>query len=36
MMRLGKLMFLALLGAVGYVAYRQRPDIERYLRIRAM
>lgn len=35
-MRMGKLMMLALLGLAAYVAYRQRPDLERYLKIRAM
>ncbi len=35
-MRMGKLMMLALLGLAAYVAYRQRSDLERYLKIRAM
>jgi hypothetical protein len=36
MRHLGKLLMLAMLGGAGYVLYRQRPDLERYLRIRAM
>lgn len=35
-MHMGRLTWLALLGLAAYVAYRQRPDIERYLKIRAM
>jgi hypothetical protein len=37
MRRLGrKLLVLGMLGAVGYLVYHQRPDIERYLKMRAM
>lgn len=36
MRHVGKLTMLGLLGLAAYVAYRQRPDLERYLRIRAM
>lgn len=31
-----RLIVLALLAAIGYVTYRQLPDIRRYLRIKAM
>ena len=36
MQRLGKLLLLGMLAAVGYIVYHQRPDIERYLKMRAM
>ena len=36
MRHLAKLMMLAMLGGIGYVIYRRRPDLERYLRMRAM
>jgi hypothetical protein len=33
---MGKLLVLALLGGIGLLAYNQRPEIQRYLKMKAM